>query len=181
MSAEQPSISRTKGAVMTYVLLILAGSALIAAHILDDKIPAFGSGSGNPTFDITPPYSLLALWWLLLLLVFAASLAWTAPDDMDGGGGSRATFRLTGCVTFLASLLMAFGDWTAIAAPCAPGVSPVYGFVGGATCWPIDQAYWAQWVHWDRLQFPLHLGACVLLVTAFRCAALTWRLLRSHA
>ncbi len=168
MSAEQHSVSWNKATVV-YVLLILAGCAMVAAHVLDDHIPlAAAPQSGGLAFDMTPPYWLIVGWGLFLLFFFAVS---TYETDFESGGGSRAFFRLAGGATLLYTVLLALGDWSAIGRVCARGESPDdLGF--GPSCYPAD------WVHWTELQLLLHVAVCVLLIIAFHYAALTWRQLR---
>ncbi len=59
MKGKMPGVSRSTAAA-TCVFLILAGCAVVAAHVLDDKIPV--SADRYDALDITPPYWLLLGW-----------------------------------------------------------------------------------------------------------------------
>jgi hypothetical protein len=120
-------------------LVVLADCAMVAAHVIDDPIARVDLGS-----DLTLPYGWLGGWGLVLLLTGAASFARTTV-----GGVCRALFSITAGLLLVYMLLQSLGDLA---------LCQVYGQPEG--CVPAAQ------VHADVLQFPFHVGVCVLLAYA---------------
>jgi hypothetical protein len=148
----------------------LAGGAWVAAHVLDDPVAYL---SKSPLLDLTLPYALIGFWWVTALGGLIASFGTGAPGR---AGAALCEMALVAGMLYL--IWAAAGDLLGITlaqAPtlCRPGETPpdssgALGFLGGAPgtgCEQHDVGFTEY--RRDLLQLPLHLGASLLLLTAY--------------